>query len=283
MLSASLRRWIRCGTSSFSERDWVGPFYPPGTPPADFLRIYAEHFDTVEVDATYYAIPSEKTVSSWAEKTPEGFTFAAKFPSAIVHAGDGARPDADALLTPDRTYPARDRFLRVMSLLRNRLGPLVLQFPYFRRDVFPDAAPFLDRLDRFLTDLPAEFSCAVEIRNRSWLTTEFAALLARHNAALILQDYPGMPAADELEPLFDPVTADFCYIRLVGDRSKIETVTTTWNREVLDRDESLRRWAGFLQRTVKKRKPIFLFVNNHYAGYAPGTVMRLMNLLNGNE
>src|SRR5206468_3839445 len=76
---------VRFGTSSFSSEDWVGPFYPPGTAPGDFLRHYAHAFDTVEVDATYYAVPSARTVDGWVAKTPEGFLLAAKFPRSIVH------------------------------------------------------------------------------------------------------------------------------------------------------------------------------------------------------
>ena len=84
---------IRWGTSSWSEKSWVGPFYPPGTKPGDFLRYYATQFDTVEVDATYYAIPDERMVAGWERKLPEGFVFSAKFPRSVVHAGEGARPE----------------------------------------------------------------------------------------------------------------------------------------------------------------------------------------------
>ena len=90
---------LRMGSSSFSSKDWVGPFYPEGTKPRDFLRLYAERFATVEVDATYYAVPSTATVAGWAEKTPDDFLLCAKFPRSIVHAGEAAAPDAKKLLT----------------------------------------------------------------------------------------------------------------------------------------------------------------------------------------
>src|SRR5262245_43463389 len=156
---------VRFGTSSFSSEDWVGPFYPPGTPPGDFLRLYAREFDTVEVDATYYAIPSARTVDGWVEKTPDGFLLAAKFPRSIVHGGAAEKPDPHRVLALDAVAKDRDDFLAVMRRMGPRLGPLVLQFPYFSRDAFPSPAPFLERLDRFLSELPTDLSYGVEVRN----------------------------------------------------------------------------------------------------------------------
>ncbi|TPW16916.1 MAG: hypothetical protein FD126_3773, partial [Elusimicrobia bacterium] len=145
---------VRFGTSSFSSEDWVGPFYPLGTPAGAYLSHYAKAFDTVEVDATYYAVPSARLVDGWAEKTPEGFLLAAKFPRDVVHGGRAQTPDARTILVPDATYEVRDRFLEAIGRLGPRLGPLVLQFPYFNREAFPSVGPFLERLDPFLRDLP---------------------------------------------------------------------------------------------------------------------------------
>jgi len=166
-LMSKKRDRIYLGTSSFSETDWVGPFYPQGSKPAEFLSLYVRRFETVEIDATYYAIPAQRTVDGWAAKTPDNFIIAAKFPRSIVHGGEGSRPDPNVILMPDATYEARDRFLDVMSRLGTSLGPLVLQFPYFSKAVFDSKNDFLDRLDRFLDDLPDGFRYAVEIRNRA--------------------------------------------------------------------------------------------------------------------
>lgn len=122
---------IHFGTSSFSSKDWIGPFYPQGTLPVDFLRFYAGKFDTVEIDATYYAVPSAKTVDGWAERTPENFIIAAKFPRSIVHCGEGSKPDGSKILMPDETYLVRDKFLSMMSRLGRKAGPLLIQFPFF--------------------------------------------------------------------------------------------------------------------------------------------------------
>lgn len=270
---------IYLGTSSFSETDWVGPFYPKGAKPAEFLSLYARKYETVEIDATYYAIPAARTVDGWAAKTPDSFIIAAKFPRSIVHGGDSSRPDPKVVLMPDTTYDARDRFLDVMSRLGTRLGPLVLQFPYFSKAVFDSKEEFYDRLDRFLTDLPDGFRYAVEIRNRAWLKPEYVDMLRRHNAALTLVDQAWMPHGDEMIDLFDPVTSDFVYIRLLGDRKEIEAITESWDKEVIDHGERLQRWADLTAKLIERDIEIFIYVNNHYAGHAPATCDRLNDML----
>jgi len=92
---------IRWGTSSWSEKSWVGSFYPPGTRPGDFLACYATRFDTVEADNTYYRVPTATMVSTWERALPPGFALAAKFPRTVVHAGDGPRPDGERVLVLD--------------------------------------------------------------------------------------------------------------------------------------------------------------------------------------
>lgn len=269
---------IRFGTSSFAWADWVGPFYPPGTRPADYLRAYSTQFDVVEVDATYYAIPTPRTVDGWVAKTPPEFRLAAKFPRSITHAGEGARPDARRVLAPEATYAERDRFLGVMERLGERLGPLVLQFPYFGRAAFPAADAFLERLDRFLGDLPPSHAYAVEIRNPKWLAEPLAAVCRRHHAALVLVDQEWMPHGDRVAARLGPVAGGFAYVRLLGDRGRIETITTTWEREVIDRQASLERWADLLASMALGGISTYVFVNNHYAGHAPATARRLQAL-----
>jgi uncharacterized protein YecE (DUF72 family) len=270
---------VRFGTSSFSSEDWVGPFYPPGTRPADFLAYYAKEFDTVEVDATYYAVPDARTVDGWVRKTPEGFLLCAKFPRSIVHGGEAKSPDARHVLQPDSTYEVRDRFLEVMRRMGPRLGPLVLQFPYFNRECFPSQGPFLERLDRFLADLPRDgLAYAVEVRNKAWLKPSLVDLLRRRETGLVLVDQAWMPHADELEGKLDLVPHPPAYVRLLGDRAQIEAITKRWDREVIDRAERLGRWAALLRRLRAQGVKSLVYVNNHYAGHAPTTVRRLMEM-----
>jgi uncharacterized protein YecE (DUF72 family) len=267
---------VRFGTSSFSSADWVGPFYPPGTAAGAMLAHYARVFDTVEVDATWYALPSARTVLGWAEKTPESFLIAAKFPRSIVHGGEDAKPDGRLVLDPDSTYETRDTFLERMRPLGARLGPLVLQFPYFNRDAFPSAGPFLERLDRFLADLPRDgLRYGVEVRNKAWVTPALREVLARRGDILVLVDQAWMPHGDEVEARMDPITGPLAYVRLLGDRQAIEKVTTSWGKEVLDQAPRLERWAQLLVRLMDRGVKSLVYVNNHYAGHAPTTVRRL--------
>lgn len=269
---------IKFGTSSFSSKDWIGPFYPNGTPPGEFIRFYSEQFDTVEVDSTYYRIPSKQIVESWIRKTPDDFIFAAKFPRSIVHAGNGPKPDTNAILIPEKTYVERDKFLEVISHLGNRLGPLILQFPYFSKKDFEKLEPFMERLDRFLDDLPKQYKYGVEIRNRNWLNESFADLCRKHDVAMVLVDQAWMPHGDEIAERFDPITTDFSYIRLLGDRKEIESFTKKWDREVIDRKERLQRWSKLLANLDHSGVRTYVYVNNHYAGHGPATLRRLREM-----
>lgn len=270
---------VRFGTSSFSSKDWVGPFYPRGTAPGAFLSVYAQHFDTVEVDATYYALPSARLVDGWNAKTPEGFLLSAKFPKSIVHGGKTFKPDATRILDPDATYEDRDVFLETMRRMGDKLGYLLLQFPYFNRATFPSEGPFLERLDTFLRDLPKDgFRYAVEIRNKAWLKQPFVDLLRRHGATLVLVDQGWMPHGDEVTPRFDVLTGQDCYIRLLGDRKAIEAVTTTWDEEVLDHTDRMLRWSKLIKGMANQGVRSLVYVNNHYAGHAPTTVRRLKEM-----
>ncbi len=270
---------IRYGTSSFSTKDWVGIFYPHATQPSDYLREYAKVFDTVEIDSTYYSIPSTQTVHGWIDKTPDSFLISAKFPRSIVHAGKDRVPDSSVLLTSDVSYPVRDRFLATMERLGERLGTLILQFPYFSKDVLPSKHLFLDRLDRFLEDLPDGFSYGVEIRNKGWLDGGFVSLLRKHRVSLVLVDHAWMPHADEIAEKLDPITAEPAYVRLIGDRKEIEAITRRWDKEVIDRQDRLERWADYLLSLVAREIRTLVYVNNHYAGHAPATLRKLMSLV----
>ena len=266
---------IHFGTSSFSEPDWVGVFYPKGTKSADFIKYYSSVYKTVEVDSTYYAIPSQASINNWNMKTPEDFIISAKFPKSITHCGETAVPNPELIMNIEKTSDDTERFLQQMNQLGSRLGPLVLQFPYFSKKIFPEKKVFYERLNNYLNKLPKEFKFGVEIRNKYWLSKEYASILKQYNIALILQDHPWMPMGDEIEKFCDPHTSDFMYIRLLGDRKAIEAITTKWDKEVIDKNSSLDRWAKLIAENTKKKMPTYTYINNHYAGHAPATLEKL--------
>jgi uncharacterized protein YecE (DUF72 family) len=267
------------GTSSWSEKSWVGPFYPDGTQPRDYLALYAEQFAAVEADTTYYGIPRESTVRGWAERTPEGFVLCAKFPRSIVHGGEGRTPDRDVVLVPDRVGAQTESFLKTMSLLGPKCGPMVLQFPYFNKQAFEGPGEFLERLDVYLGALPKEFRYAVELRNKWWVKEPLLHILRRHDVAFVLSELAFMPHPAELAEKLDLITTDFVYARLIGDRKAVEEKTKTFDQLVLDRTSSLERWAELLRDVVARERKVYVFANNHYAGFAPATIRQLAELV----
>jgi uncharacterized protein YecE (DUF72 family) len=149
---------LRLGTSSFTAQGWNLSFYPPGTNSRDYLTYYATQFDTVEVDATFYAIPSISTVHGWYKKTPPNFLFPLKTPQEITH--ERLLVNVDTVL---------NEFLRATEPLAEKLGVILLQFPYFNKTTFSAPTEFLARLRPFLEKLPTDRRFAVEIRNKFFL------------------------------------------------------------------------------------------------------------------
>jgi uncharacterized protein YecE (DUF72 family) len=252
---------LRLGTSSFTADGWNLTFYPPGMNSREYLSYYGTQFDTLEVDATFYRIPTVSTVQGWYNKTPPNFLFALKTPQEITH--------ERVLIDTDSTF---NEFLRVTEPLGEKLGVILLQFPYFNKKTFAVPADFLARLKPFLEKLPAQPRFAVEIRNKYWLSPALYDLLHRHNVALTLIDHPWMPRPKEYFAKGDAVTADFTYIRWLGDRKAIEETTKLWDKTIVDRSADLQEWVEACRNLLKRKIRVFAFANNHYAGHAPDTV-----------
>lgn len=253
---------MRLGTSSWSEKSWVGAFYPEGTQPADFLAYYATRFPAVEADVTYYRVPSVSMVRGWARKTPPDFKLSAKFPRSIVHCGEGPAPDATKLLVESHTARETAAFLHAMSALEGRCGPLVLQFPYLNREAFAGLGPFLERLNGFLGRLPQDFRYAVEVRNKAWLVPALTEVLAAHRVALVLVDLLYMPHPADVAERLPVVTTDFIYARLIGDRKKIDKLSgKRFDKLVFDQRPRLERWAELLREVSADVPDSFVFAD----------------------
>ncbi len=252
---------IRIATSAFTAAGWAGSFYPKGMKSTDYLSFYATRFDAVELDNTFYAIPAVSTVKGWYAKTPPGFLFAAKVPQVITH--------EKVLVGCDE---ALKNFLDTMDALDEKLGPLLFQFGKFKRSIFKSQKEFLARLIPFLKKLPKDHKFAVEIRNEDWLDLRFVDLLREHGVALALIDQSWMPRPWELKSELDLITADFTYVRWLGDRKGIEEKTKTWDKVIVDRQGDLFEWVGLLKKVHERRIMILAFANNHYQGNGPATV-----------
>lgn len=259
---------VRVGTSAFTAAGWETAFYPEGTKPADYLPYYGTQFDTVEVDSTFYRTPAASTVRKWYQATPAHFLFSAKVPQVITH--------EKVLEGCDEEF---GRFVETMQQgLAEKLGVLLLQFPYFNKKAFATAAPFVARVEKFLEKLP-KGRFALEIRNKAWLVPALLNVLKSRKVALACLDHPWMPRPLELVEKCDPVTADFTYIRLLGDRYGIEERTKTWDKVIVDRRREIGEWKTFMTRVKRGGEEFLVYVNNHYAGHAPATARMVMDAI----
>ena len=256
---------IRLGTSAFTAAGWPGSFYPAKLKPAEYLCYYATQFDTVEIDSTFYHTPPASTVRGWHAKTPPGFIFAAKVPQVITH---------EKVLRD--CQPELKQFLGTMDLLGEKLGPLLFQFGYFSKKAFRSLGEFLTRLGPFLDTLPKGYRFAVEVRNKTWMDARLAEVLRARNVALVLVDHAWMPRPAEFLEKLDPVTADFAYIRWLGDRKGIEERTKSWDKTIVDRTEELDEWVKVCRKITARGVPVY--ANNHFAGHGPATVRLFQEL-----
>jgi uncharacterized protein YecE (DUF72 family) len=260
---------LRIGTSAFTAAGWPGSLYPEGMQPRDFLSYYATKFDTVEVDSTFYRTPSASTVRGWYDKTPKSFVFSLKVPQVITH--EKCLEDCEDDL---------GHFLKTVELLREKLGPILFQFGYFNKKAFKSEDDFLVRLTPFLKKLPKGLKFALEIRNKSWLNEEFAEVLRERGIALALIDQSWVPRPWEFKKPFDMVTADFNYVRLLGDRKGIEEITKSWDKVVVNRAADIRNWVKYLRPIVSRGEKLYVYCNNHYAGHGPATVAQFLKAWN---
>ena len=238
------------GTSGWSYADWEGTLYPLGTTPAGRLAEYVKHFTTVEIDSTFYGTPKVTTVERWRNVAPRGFLFAAKFPQEVTHDRNLVGVEAET-----------NAFLRLWAL-GDRLGPLLFQLP-------PSfTVEGMGVLEDFLKGLPEGLRYAVEVRHRSWLGSDLPEMLRERVVALTLIDYPRMPRMDE-------ATADFVYIRWLGNRREFPEGHTHLKK---DRDDDLLWWAGVVDRFLNEGKTVFAYANNHYQNHSPSTVDRFLEL-----
>jgi uncharacterized protein YecE (DUF72 family) len=180
------------GTSGWSYPEWRGSFYPTKFPTAKMLAYYAERFDTVEVNNSFYRIPTEAVLSGWAEQVPEHFRFVMKASRRITHI-HRLRDDDQSL-----AY-----FLQVINSLGGRLGPTLFQLP-------PTLQIDLAKLEGFLRQLPRRWPAAIEFRHLSWFVDEVYAVLRAHDIPLVTVD------ANEGEGISAPLvqTASWGYLRL---------------------------------------------------------------------
>lgn len=239
------------GTIGFSYKEWQGVFYPPGLPSRQYLGYYAERFNAVEIDTTFYGIPREEQLRRWGEATPSAFTFCLKTPKVISH--ERRLVAADGLMAD---------FLGVARVLGPKLGPILIQLP-------PDfTRASAETLDAFLGALPTDLRYAVEFRHTSWETPHTAALLAKHDVCWVTADYIHLSKIIHR-------TTDFLFFRWLGKHGRFQAK----NREQIDTTAALRDWWTAIQAHAGELSDVFGFFNNDFAGYAPASTNRFKEVI----
>ena len=251
---------ILIGTQGWNYTAWVGPFYPRGTRPAEFLPTYARAFRIVEVDSTFYDIPAMNAVRAWAGRTPPDFTFTLKMPREITH--ERRLVDAEEVL---------HIFIERARELGPKLGPILMQMG---PDFGPDELP---ALERFLPRLPRDLQFALEVRERRWMRPDtlrqLLELLTEHGVALALSDGRWIPR-ETMTMLAERPTAGFHYVRWMGPNREI----TDYSHLQFDRSAEIRAWAEVLKK-VAHTIDVYGFFNNHFAGHSPANAREIQQLL----
>lgn len=254
-------RRVLLGTSGYSFPDWVGPFYPEGMRSKDFLGYYSRHFDTVEVNSTYYRLPSPRMLEQMERKTPPGFHFVVKLNKAMTH--EGSRD------------PALYRDFRAMLEPLKAAGKydgLLAQFPWgFKRS--PDHLVHLETMRELLPEEPL----FVEFRHDSWITPELEPWLRGQRLGYCSVDEPRL---EGLIPPVTMVTTGDAYVRLHGRNAQKWWAGDRSTRYDYDYNEQeLREWLRKISELAEKARRTYLFFNNCHAGQAARNAKLMQELL----
>lgn len=258
------------GTSGWSYKDWIGPFYPLGTPEKEFLKRYAARFNAVEIDSTFYRTPAHHSAKAWFDATPAGFLF---FPKMVEQATHQNFADTSAAVD------SAAGFMNALSPMRGKIGAVVLQFPYYKKDEGVTLEVFLSRLLPLLDKIPKDERLAVEVRNKTFLKPELLAALRDRGVSLVLNDHPWMPRPLEFGKIEGVFTSDLAIIRLLGDRYAIEKITKQWGETVIDKTRTIEDWASVAKAAMRDGVTVAAFANNHFAGYAPESIETLAKMV----
>ena len=235
---------VHIGTSGWHYDHWRGPFYPEKLPAAKMLDFYAGRFDTVELNNSFYRLPSVDSFENWRQTTPAGFCFAVKASRFLTH--------NKKLKDPEN---ALQNFLPRAETLKNKLGPILFQLP-------PRWRVNVERLQEFLQELPRRHRYAFEFREPSWNTKAVYATLRQYNAAYCIF---------ELDYFLSPleITTDFAYLRLHGPGGKYQGCYSA---------QTLRQWAKRIAAWSGLRD-IYIYFDNDQGGYAARNALELKRLV----
>jgi uncharacterized protein YecE (DUF72 family) len=241
---------IRIGTSGFHYKHWKGPFYPPKLAVAKMLDFYLQHFDTVELNNSFYRLPEASMFDCWRDATPANFIFSVKASRFITHNKKLKDP-----------VPALDKLLARAAHLRPKLGPILFQLP-------PRWRVNGERLLELLEILPRHLRYTFEFRELSWINPEVLGILKKFNAAFCIYELAGYHSPQH-------VTADFAYVRLHGpEKGKYQGSYSP---------KQLASWARQIEAWAGEMKAIYIYFDNDQAGYAATNALSLKNIVLGSR
>ena len=237
---------IRIGTSGYHYKHWLERYYPAGTKASEMLAHYARDFDTVELNNTFYQLPSEETFDAWRRNTPRDFLYAVKGSRFITH-----------MIKLKDPLRGLTNFLPRAERLDGKLGPIFWQLP-------PGWKVNVERLEEFLSLLPPKHDYTFELRNETWMTDAVLEVLRRHNAAFCIYELAGYTSPIE-------ITADWTYIRLHGP--------TAFKYQGSYSDAQLAMWAERIRGWSRKMKGIYVYFDNDDRAYAVKNALTLKKML----
>jgi uncharacterized protein YecE (DUF72 family) len=240
------RGQIHIGTSGWHYKHWIGTFYPAATKSSEQFDFYKSHFDTVEINNSFYKLPSPETFKQWRTESPKDFLFVVKASRYITHQKKLNEPKEST-----------KRFFTNVKFLREKCGPILFQLP-------PSWKINIDRLNAFLKVLPVKFRYVFEFRNATWYTQEVFDLLERFNCGFCIYELAG-----HTSPVI--VTTDFVYVRLHGPGDKYQGSYSLTQLKV---------WAQHCRAWQRKGFDVFVYFDNDQLGYAAFNAQTLKQLLN---
>ena len=225
---------IRIGTSGWHYNHWKELFYPAGLPKSKWFEHYAQHFDTVEINNTFYQLPKEVSLQRWHEQAPKNFFYSVKANRYITH-----------IKRLKDTSEALERFFDRISILKSRLGPILYQLP-------PSLHKDLDLLTGFIKLLPKKLPAVFEFRHDSWFSEDTFKLLNKFGAGFCVHDLSGKETPRV-------VTADIIYVRFHGPTGKYEGNYSK---------PALKNWAQWIRDNGTGISSVFAYFNNDIGGHA---------------
>lgn len=240
-----MEQQLHIGTSGWHYKHWVGTFYPKDVRQKDFTGYYTRFFQTVEINNSFYKLPTPETFANWRNAVPDDFIFSVKASRYLTH--------MKKLLNPQEPL---SRFFHSANALEHKLGPVLFQLP-------PGWKVNASRLRDFLVQLPPYYRYTFEFRHPSWYTDEILDLLRKHNAAFCIYELDG-----HVTPFH--VTAPFVYVRLHGPHGKYSGSYT---------EEALQEWARQCLAWQQAGLDVYVYFDNDQLGYAAFNALRLQELV----